>query len=109
MTAEEKTASTRLRIRVQAYEHRVLDSSVRQIVDVLSRLNAVVAGPIPLPTLINKYTVNRSTFVHKDSRDQMEMRIHRRLVDILNPSAKITEALQGLDLPSSVSVAMKIS
>lgn len=109
MSAEKKIATTRLRIRVQAYEHRVLESSVRQIIDVLNRLQANIAGPIPLPTLINKYTVNRSTFVYKDSRDQMEMRIHRRLIDVFNPSAKITEALGSFDLPSSVSVAMKIT
>ena len=98
---------TKLRINVQAYEHGVLDNSVRQIIDAGQRLNAKIVGPIPLPTKINKFTVNRSTFVHKDAREQFEVRVHRRVVDILNPDDKVIEALSNLDLPTSVSVEVK--
>ncbi|MBU4480150.1 30S ribosomal protein S10 [Patescibacteria group bacterium] len=98
----------KLRIRVFAYEHKILDSSIKQIMDTALRFDAQVSGPIPLPTEIKKYTVNRSTFVHKDAREQFEMRVHRRLIDILNPSAKIIEALTNLSLPSGVSIDVKM-
>ncbi len=98
----------RLRIRVFAYEYKILDSSIKQIMDTAVRYEADVRGPIPLPTEIKKYTVNRSSFVHKDAREQFEMRIHRRLIDIINPSAKIVEALTNLSLPSGVSIDVKI-
>ena len=97
----------KLRIRVRAYEHKVLDGSIRQIVDTALRYGAEVRGPLPLPTEIKKYTVNRSTFVHKDAREQFEMRIHKRLIDILNPSHKVIEALTNLSLPSGVNVEVK--
>ena len=92
--------SQRLRIKVRAYEHKVLDLSVRQIMDTALRYDAKIAGPIPLPTEIKKYTVNRSTFVYKDAREQFEMRVHKRLIDIVDPSAKVIEALTNLSLPS---------
>lgn len=98
----------RLRISVRAYEHRVLDASVKQIIDTAARYNANVVGPVPLPTTIKKYTVNRSTFVHKDAREQFEMRVHKRLIDILNPEAKVIEALSNIDLPSGVSIDVKM-
>lgn len=101
-------AIQKLRIRVFAYEYKLLDSSVKQIIDTAVRFDAKVSGPIPLPTEIKKYTVNRSTFVHKDAREQFEMRVHRRLIDIINPSAKIIEALTNLSLPSGVSIDVKI-
>ena len=101
-------ASARLRIRVQAYEHRVLDGAVKQIIDTAARFNATVVGPVPLPTDIKKYTVNRSTFVHKDAREQFEMRVHKRVIDILNPTPKIIEALTNIDLPSGVSIDVKM-
>ena len=100
---------TRLRIKVKAYEHKVLDSSVKQILDTALRYDAKVAGPIPLPTEIKKYTVNRSTFVYKDAREQFEMRIHKRLIDILDPSPKVIEALTNLSLPSGVTIDVKMA
>ena len=105
MTAKTKTKKTdggKLRIKVRAYEHRVLDGAVKQIIDTANRLNATVVGPVPLPTDMKKYTVNRSTFVHKDAREQFEMRVHKRVIDILNPNPKIIEALTNIDLPSGV-------
>ena len=98
----------RLRIKVRAYEHKVLDASVKQILDTALRYDAKVAGPIPLPTEIKKYTVNRSTFIYKDAREQFEMRIHKRLIDIINPTPKIIEALTNLSLPSGVDIDVKI-
>lgn len=98
----------KLRIRVRAYEHKLLDISVKQIIDTASRFDATVVGPIPLPTEIKKYTVNRSTFIYKNSREQFEMRVHKRLIDILNPSAKVIDALTNLTLPSGVDVEVKM-
>jgi len=106
---KEAAESARLRIRVQAYEHRVLDGAVKQIIDTAARLNASLVGPIPLPTDIRKYTVNRSTFVHKDAREQFEMRVHKRVIDIVNPTPKIIEALTNIDLPSGVSIDVQMS
>ncbi len=100
--------SSKIRIRVRAYEHKILDSSVKQIIDTVLRYDANVVGPIPLPTEIKKYTVNRSSFVYKDAREQFEMRIHKRLIDILNPSPKIVEALTNLSLPSGVNIDVKM-
>ncbi len=99
----------KLRIRVSAYEHKVLDASVKQIIDTALRLDAQVIGPVPLPTEKKKYTVNRASFVYKDAREQFEMRIHKRLIDILNPTPKIVEALTNLNLPSGVNVDVKMS
>jgi small subunit ribosomal protein S10 len=98
----------KLRIRVRAYEHKILDSSVKQIIDTAIRFDATVVGPIPLPTEIKKYTVNRSTFVHKDAREQFEMRMHKRVIDIMNPSGKVVEALTNLSLPSGVNIDVKM-
>ena len=99
---------SKLRIRIQAYEYKILDVSVKQIIDTALRYDAKVEGPIPLPTEIKKYTVNRSAFVYKNAREQFEMRIHKRLIDILNPSPKIMEALTNLSLPSGVNIDVKI-
>ncbi len=98
----------KLRIRVKAYEYKVLDVSVKQIIDTALRYDAKITGPVPLPTEIKKYTVNRSPFVYKNSREQFEMRVHRRVIDIINPSPKIMEALTNLSLPSGVSIDVKI-
>jgi small subunit ribosomal protein S10 len=103
-----ETDAPKLRIRVRAYENKVLDASVKQIIDTAIRYDATVAGPIPLPTAMKKYTVNRSTFVHKDAREQFEMRVHKRLIDILNPTPKVAEALTNLSLPSGVSVDVRM-
>ena len=109
-TSSEKAAGSinKLRIRVRAYEHKILDTSVKQIIDTAMRFDANVVGPIPLPTEIKKYTVNRSTFVHKDAREQFEMRTHKRVIDILNPSPKVVEALTNLSLPSGVNIDVKM-
>jgi small subunit ribosomal protein S10 len=101
-------AEHKLRIRVRAYEHKILDLSVKQIMDTAARFDAVVVGPVPLPTEIKRWTVNRSTFVHKDAREQFEMRIHKRLIDIMNPSPKVIEALTNLNLPSGVTIDVKM-
>ena len=98
----------KLRIRVSAYEHKLLDASVKQILDTALRHGAVVRGPVPLPTEIKKYTVNRATFVYKDAREQFEMRTHKRLIDIVNPSPVLIEALTNLTLPSGVSIDVKM-
>ena len=98
----------KLRIRVSAYENKVLDASVKQIVDTANRYEADLNGPIPLPTEIKKYTVNRSSFVHKDAREQFEMRVHKRLIDIKNPTPKIIESLTNLSLPSGVNIDVRM-
>ena len=101
-------AQGRLRIRVSAYESKILDVSVKQIIDTALRYDAKVEGPIPLPTEIKKYTVNRSAFVYKNAREQFEMRIHKRLIDIVNPTPKIIESLTNLSLPSGVNIDVKL-
>jgi small subunit ribosomal protein S10 len=105
---KKKDDTHRLRIRVRAYEHGVLDGAVKQIIDVAARHNASVVGPVPLPIDIKKYTVNRAAFIDKDSREQFEMRIHKRMIDILNPAPKVIEALTNIDLPSGVSIDVKM-
>ena len=101
-------AVTKLRIRISAYESKILDASVKQIVDTALRYDVKVLGPIPLPTEIKKYTVNRASFVYKNAREQFEMRMHKRLIDIINPSAKVIEALTNLSLPSGVKIDVKM-
>jgi len=101
-------AASKLRIRVRAYESKILDASVKQIVDTAMRFDAKIVGPIPLPTEIKKYTVNRSSFVYKNAREQFEMRVHKRLIDIMNPTAKVIEALTNLNLPSGVNIDVKM-
>ncbi len=98
----------RLRIRVRAYEYKILDASVKQIMDTALRYDAKILGPIPLPTESKKYTVNRSSFVYKNAREQFEMRVHKRLIDIINPNAKVIEALTNLSLPSGVNIDVKM-
>lgn len=105
---EEGKETSKLRIRVSAYEHKVLDASVKQIVDTALRYDGKIEGPIPLPTEIKKYTVNRSTFIDKNSREQFEMRVHKRLIDISNPSPKLIESLTNLNLPSGVNIDVKM-
>lgn len=106
--AVKKEEEQRLRIRIRAYDNKVIDASVRQIVDTATRYGAEIVGPIPLPTEIRKYTVNRSTFVHKNAREQFEMRVHKRLIDILNPTPKIIDALTSLNLPAGVDIEVKM-
>lgn len=97
-----------IRIRLSAFDHRVLDEAAGKIIDTAQRSGAVVHGPIPLPTRIRKFTVNKSTFVHKNARDQYEMRIHRRLIDLTDTTFKTVESLQGLSLPSGVDIEIKM-
>ncbi|OGZ67699.1 MAG: 30S ribosomal protein S10 [Candidatus Staskawiczbacteria bacterium RIFCSPHIGHO2_02_FULL_34_9] len=98
----------KLRIKLKAYDHKIIDSSVKQIIDIANRSGVEIVGPIPLPTEVLKYTVNRSTFVHKNAREQFEMRVHKRIIDILNPNPEIIEALRDLNLPSGVDISIKI-
>jgi len=106
-TLKEEVKS-KLRIKLKGYDHKVIDNSARQIVETASRFGIEVLGPVPLPTEVYKYTVNRSTFVHKDSREQFEMRIHKRLIDILNPNQKVIDALMNLNLPAGVDIEIKM-
>lgn len=99
---------SRIRIRIKAYDHKVIDQSVRQIVETAQVSGAKIVGPVPLPTEIKKVTVNKSTFVHKDSRDQYEIRTHKRLIDIMEPSEKTIESLTNLDLPAGVGIEIKM-
>lgn len=98
----------KLRIRIRAYDNKVIDASVRQIVDTARRYGGNIVGPVPLPTEIRKYTVNRSTFVHKNAREQFEIRVHKRIVDILDPTPKIVDALTNLNLPAGVDIEVKM-
>jgi small subunit ribosomal protein S10 len=105
---KKEEVTQKLRIKVRAYESKVLDASVKQIIDTALRYDASIVGPIPLPTEIKKYTVNRSSFVHKDAREQFEMRVHKRIIDIQSPSGKVIESLTNLTLPSGVSIEVKM-
>jgi small subunit ribosomal protein S10 len=98
----------KLRLRIQSYDAKLIDNSSRQIIETAERQDAQVVGPIPLPVSIKKYTVNRSTFIDKNSREQFELRVHKRLVDILNPNPKIIESLSNLNLPAGVDVEIKM-
>ena len=105
--ANAKTMNEKIRIRLKAYDHRVLDQSTTEIVETAKRTGARVAGPIPLPTVKNKWTVLRSPHVDKKSREQFEIRTHKRLMDILNPTPQTVDALMKLDLPAGVDVEIK--
>ncbi len=105
---EKEGFQSKLRIKLKAYDHKVIDNSARQIIEAALRYDAEILGPVPLPTEIHKYTVNRSSFVHKDAREQFETRIHRRLIDILNPNQKVIDALMNLNLPAGVDIEIKI-
>lgn len=105
--AKDETQGEKLRLRIRSYDHRLLDNSAKQIIEVLNRQNAKIVGPIPLPTEFKRYTVNRSTFVHKDSREQFELRIHKRLIDIIKPSARVIDSLSDLNLPAGVDIEIK--
>jgi small subunit ribosomal protein S10 len=105
---KEEEIKQRIRIRIQAYDHKLIDQSVKQIVETAERYGVEIRGPVPLPTEIHKYTVNRATFVHKRSREQYEMRVHKRLIDIVNPGPKVIDALMGLTLPAGVDIEIKM-
>ena len=109
MKADEGAAPVqRIRIKIKAFDHKIIDQSTRTIIEAGERTGATIKGPIPLPVEKKKYTVNRSTFIHKDARDQYEMRVHKRLIDILNPSTKTVDALMSLNLPAGVDVEIKM-
>lgn len=107
--APAKAASAhRVRIKIRAYDHKIIDQATRTIIETAERTGVKVIGPVPLPTEKKKYTVNRSTFVHKNAREQYEMRVHKRIVDILDPNAKTIDSLTSLNLPAGVDVEIKM-
>ena len=108
VTKTEEEIKTRLRIKVRAYDSKIIDNSVKQIVDTAIRNDSEVVGPVPLPTEVHKYTVNRSSFVHKNAREQYEIRVHKRLIDIINPKPKTINALTNLNLPAGVDIEIKM-
>lgn len=103
----EEEIHQRLRIKIRAYDHKVIDQSTKTIIDTAVRTGAKIKGPVPLPTERNKYTVIRSAFAHKNSREQYEMRTHKRLVDIIDPTPKTVDALTSLNLPAGVDIEIK--
>ena len=96
-----------LKIRLRSYDSKVIDASCRQIAEIASRAGVDIIGPVPLPTEVKKYTVNRSTFVHKDAREQFEMRVHKRLIEIANPNQRFIDSLRDLTLPTGVEIEIK--
>ena len=107
-TVVEEEIKPKIRIKLRAYDHKVIDNSAKQIVDIVLRYGADVLGPVPLPTEIHKYTVNRSSFVHKDAREQFEMRVHKRLIDVIEPNPRVIDALMNLNLPAGVDIEIKM-
>ena len=101
-------AKQRIRIRLKAFDHKILDQSAQQIVETAERTGAVVAGPVPLPTRIEKFTVIRSPFIDKDSREQFEMRTHKRLIDVLDPTPNTVDQLMRLNVPAGVDIEIKL-
>lgn len=112
ITAKEETTATeagpRIRIKIRAYDNKIIDQSTRKIIETAQRSGAKISGPVPLPTEKKKFTVLSSTFVHKDSRDQYEIRVHKRLIDLFEPTPKTIDALQNLNLPAGVDVEIKM-
>ena len=102
------TNNQKIRIKIKAFDHKVIDETAKLILETAERTGAVIAGPIPLPTKIEKFTVNKSTFVHKNARDQFEMRTHKRLIDISEVAPKTIESLQNLSLPAGVEIEIKM-
>ncbi len=100
-------AKPQIRIKLRSYDSKVIDKSCQQIVEISERAGVEIVGPVPLPTEVHRYTVNRSSFVHKDAREQFEMRIHKRLIEILNPNQKFIESLRELTLPTGVEIEIK--
>lgn len=105
---DNQTQKEKLRIRIKAYDAKLIDSSVRQIIDAIRAQGGDIIGPIPLPTEFKRYAVNRSTFVHKKSGEHFELRVHKRLIDILNPQQKIVESLSDLNLPAGIDIEIKM-
>ncbi len=107
-TKKESGLPQKVRLRIKSYDYKLIDTSARRIIEAAERNDAEVVGPIPLPTEIKRYTVNRSTFIDKNSREQFELRIHKRLVEILNPNPRIVESLSNLNLPAGVDIEIKM-
>jgi len=107
-TQKKEEAVSRIRVKIRAYDYRIIDQAAKTIIDTAERNDAKVIGPVPLPTEINKFTVNRSTFVHKNAREQFEMRVHKRLIDIINAGPKCVDALMSLSLPAGVDIEIKM-
>lgn len=105
---KEEVSSPRIRIKIKAFDHKIIDKSAEQIIETAKRSGAEVVGPIPLPTEKHRDTVLKSTFVHKDAREQFEIRIHKRLIDIVRPTPKTIEALSNLNLPAGVDIEIKM-
>jgi len=105
---EEIEVKPKIRIKLRAYDHKVIDNSAKQIIETALRYGAEVLGPVPLPTEIYKQTVDRSSFIHKDSREQFEMRVHKRLIDVIAPNPKVIDSLMSLTLPAGVDIEIKM-
>lgn len=105
---QEEEVKPKIRIKIKAYDHKIIDQSAKQIVEAAKRNGAETYGPVPLPTEVRKFTVNKSTFVKKDARDQYEMRIHKRLIDLVSPNPKTIDSLTNLDLPAGVDIEIKM-
>lgn len=104
----DQSVSTRIRVKIRAYDSKIIDKSTKTIIDTATRSGATIVGPVPLPTEKTKYTVLKSTFVHKNARDQYEMRVHKRLIDIVDPTAKTIDELSNLNLPAGVDIEIKM-
>jgi small subunit ribosomal protein S10 len=102
------TNKQKIRIKIQAYDHKVVDDAAKSIIETAERTGAIVAGPIPLPTKIEKFTVNRSTFVHKNARDQYEIRTHKRIIEISESTPKTVDSLTNLSLPAGVDIEIRM-
>lgn len=105
---ETKKSISRIRIKIKAYDHKIIDQSTKTIMEAGERTGAAIRGPVPLPVEKKKYTVNRSTFVHKKAKDQYEMRIHKRLIDIINPTPATIDSMMSLNLPAGVDIEIKM-
>jgi small subunit ribosomal protein S10 len=108
MSPQKTQTIEKLRLKIKAYDNKIIDSSAKQIIETARRLDAEVIGPIPLPTETHKYTVNRSTFVDKNAREQFELRVHKRLIDIINVNQGVIDALSKLNLPAGVDIEIKM-
>ncbi len=107
-TTVKKSSKAKIRIKITAFDHKIVDQSTRTIIETSERTGSLVAGPIPLPSKKKKYTLNRSTFVHKNARDQYEIRIHKRLIDITDVGPKTIDSLSTLNLPAGVKIEIKM-
>lgn len=108
MAKKTEANNQKIRIKLRAYDNKIIDKSAQQIVETIERYGGKPTGPVPLPTEIHKYTVNRSTFIDKNSREQFEMRIHKRIIDVSEPTPKVIDSLMNLNLPAGVDIEVKM-